>query len=88
MPTSTVLAGETMIEIIPWVLMAWTVLTLELVGRMHRIGFISGLASQGLWLVFDWHVGAWGLIPLALILGWRYIVSYRRWGRILEARPK
>ena len=71
-------------EFVPWVLMAWTVITLELVARMHRIGFISGLASQALWLVFDWHVGAWGLMPLALILGWRYIVGYRRWGRILE----
>jgi hypothetical protein len=71
------------VEIIPWVLMVWTVLTLELIGRMRRIGFISGLASQGLWLVFDWQVGAFGLMPLALILGWRYIAAYRRWGKVL-----
>lgn len=72
-----------MIEVVPWVLAVWTVVTLELVAHLRRIGFISGLASQALWLVFDWHVGAYGLMPLALVLGWRYVSGYRRWGKVL-----
>jgi hypothetical protein len=67
-------------EVLPWVLMGWTVLTMWLLAEKKRIGFLSGLASQALWLVFDWHVAAYGLMPLALILGFIYIKGYRKWG--------
>lgn len=71
-----------LIDLVPWLLSAWTVLTLELLARMNRWGFVSGLASQGLWLVFDWRIGAYGLMPLALILGWRYVAGWRRWSKL------
>lgn len=66
---------------IPWILMAWTVCTMVLLAERHRVGFMSGLASQALWLVFDWQVGAYGLMPLAVILGSVYVRGYVKWGR-------
>ena len=66
-------------QITPWVLMAWTVLTMELAGRKHPLTWHSGIASQGLWLYFDWTVEAWGLMPLALILTVVYVRNLRRW---------
>src|ERR1044072_251586 len=52
-------------EVVPWVLSSWTVLTMFLLSEKNRYGFMSGLASQVLWLAFDWHVEAYGLMPLA-----------------------
>ena len=70
-----------MTEYVPWVLSAWTVLTMWLLSGGRRVGFLFGLASQLLWLVFDAHVHAYGLMPLGLILGVIYVRGYRKWGQ-------
>lgn len=44
-----------------------------------RWACVSGLGAQGLFLVFDWMVGAYGLMPLALIYGAMYVRGWLRW---------
>jgi hypothetical protein len=70
--------------IMPWVLTGFTCVNLWLLGRQRRSGFIVGLAAQPLWLAFDYAVGAYGLMPLALVLGWLYVDGWRRWGRLAQ----
>jgi hypothetical protein len=54
---------------------------LWLLGNKRKEGFAVGLAAQPIWLVFDWHVGAYGLMPLALVLGWLYVSGWMKWKR-------
>ena len=61
--------------------MVWTVATMWLAGNKSEWAWYSGIASQGLWLVFDWHVGAYGLMPLAIILSAVYWRNLQRWRR-------
>ena len=69
-----------MTEYVPWILSAFTCLNIWLVGSKRREGFVVGLVAQPIWLAFDWHVGAYGLMPLALVLGWLYVRGWRKWG--------
>lgn len=71
------------VMIVSWVLSAGTCLNIWLLGRKHRGGFLVGLAAQPVWLYFDYRAGAYGLMPLALILGYLYVQGYRSW-RVVE----
>lgn len=68
-----------MIEIMPWLLSLFTIGNIWLLGKKRRAGFMVGLAAQPLWLAFDFSVGAYGLMPLGLILGYLYIKGWRNW---------
>lgn len=65
------------------VLSVWSALTLYLqthgTVRRARWSCVSGLFSQGLFLMFDYRVGAFGLMPLALVYGAMYVRGLRRW---------
>ncbi len=67
---------------IPWILMVWTVVTMWLAGNKNPLAWYSGIASQALWLVFDWHVEAWGLMPLAIVLTVVYARNLMRWKQV------
>ena len=73
--------------LLSWTLFGFTATNLWLVGNKNRTGFIVGLAAQPVWLVFDFMVGAYGLMPLAIILGWLYVRGWLNWGRLAHARP-
>ena len=66
-------------DFIPWILAAWTVATMILAGNKNPLAWYSGIASQALWLYFDYRVEAWGLMPLAVILTAVYMRNLRRW---------
>ena len=66
--------------ILSWALCAFTVANIWLVGSKRREGFLVGLAAQPVWLVFDLWTGAYGLMPLALVLGFLYVRGWRAWG--------
>ena len=68
-----------MIELLPWGLSALTCLNIWLLGSKQRSGFLVGIGAQIPWLLFDYHVGAYGLMPLAIILGWLYLRGWRNW---------
>jgi hypothetical protein len=61
--------------------MGMTVLNMWLLAKKNRNGFLVGLVSQPIWLVLDVLTGAYGLMPLALVLGFIYIKGYRNWGK-------
>ena len=64
---------------IPWLLAGWTVTTMWLAGNKSVWAWYSGIASQALWLVFDYQVKAWGLMPLAVVLTAVYGRNLLRW---------
>lgn len=68
-------------DYVPWILACWTVVTMILAGNKNPLAWYSGIASQGLWLVFDYHVEAWGLMPLAVVLSVVYTRNLLRWRR-------
>lgn len=68
-----------MIDVVSWALACWTLLNMYLAGNKSVWAWYSGIASQGLWLVFDYAVGAWGLMPLAVLLTAVYVRNIRKW---------
>ncbi len=51
-----------------------TLATLELLlrPRLRLLGCGVGLFSQLFWLALIWNRALWGLLPLTLIMSWRY----------------
>lgn len=64
---------------IPWILAAWTIWSMWLAGNKSPWAWYSGIASQGLWLYFDWRVEAWGLMPLSVVLTIVYARNLVKW---------
>lgn len=65
--------------VIPWILACWTVTSMWLAGNKTPWAWVSGIASQGLWLYFDYRVEAWGLMPLAVVLTAVYLRNLKKW---------
>lgn len=63
-----------------WGLTVFTFLNVWLIGNKRREGFLVGLAAQPVWVVFDIMTGAYGLLPVGLLLGYLYIRGYVKWG--------
>lgn len=70
-----------LVEIIPWVLSSWTLMTMWLAGNKSSWAWVSGLTSQFLWLAFNITYEAWGLIPLSFALMFVYSRNLRKWQR-------
>lgn len=64
---------------VPLLLTGMSVVTLAAINFRRRFGFVVGIAAQGVWLVFDWHVGAVGLMPLAFVYGPLYAHGWWLW---------
>ena len=55
-------------DILPWVTSANTLWAVWLNGHNVRLSWKVSLANQALWLIFIVAFGAWGLLPLTLLL--------------------
>lgn len=62
-----------------WLTGGMTILAMELVARRDWRGWAVGLANQTLWLWLIIDRRMWGLLPLTVILSWRYTVALVRW---------
>lgn len=62
-----------------WVTGAMTLLAMELIARKHWQGWAVGLANQGLWLSLIYTRELYGLLPLTVLLTWRYAVAVGKW---------
>ena len=62
-----------------WVTGAMTLLAMELIARKHWQGWVVGLVNQAFWLILIYAKQLWGLLPLTLLLTWRYAVAVRKW---------
>ena len=62
-----------------WVTGAMTLLAMELIARKHWQGWVVGLVNQAFWLILIYTKQLWGLLPLTLLLTWRYAVAVRKW---------
>lgn len=58
-----------------------TLTTMWLLGRKDYRGWIAGLFSQAIWLVFIFVFGAWMLLTLSIPLIVMYIFNLRKWRR-------
>jgi hypothetical protein len=56
-----------------------TLLSMELIARKRWQGWAVGLANQALWLLLSVQNGLYGLLPLTVLLTWRYYAALRAW---------
>ena len=64
-----------------WITGGLTIWAMELIGRKDWRGWLVGIFNQGLWLWLILDRKLWGLLPLTLILSWRYAAALLRWKR-------
>ena len=69
-------------QLMDWITGAMTLLAMELIARKYWQGWAIGLANQGLWLALIFTRELYGLLPLTVLLAWRYYVAIRAWRRI------
>ena len=62
-----------------WITGAITIVAMELIARGYWQGWAVGLANQILWLWLIVERGLWGLLPLTVVLLWRYAVALTKW---------
>lgn len=74
-----------MVEVTSWFLMGWTVLNMWLIGNKTVWAWYSAIASQAVWLYFDYLVGAYGLMPLAVVLTVIYVRNIRKWRKEMSS---
>ena len=70
-----------MILAISLVTSAMTILMMYLLGSKRRIGFAVSLANQPLWLAIALLTGAYGLLPLQVVMTILAIRGWRNWGK-------
>jgi len=64
---------------LPFLLSAITVWMTFMAGNMHRSAWLVGLFNQALWLVWIIAAGAWGLLPLNIVLWIVYARNHLKW---------
>ena len=62
-----------------WLTGAMTLLAMELISRKRWEGWAIGLANQAFWLALIYQRSLYGLLPLTMLLTWRYAVAIKRW---------
>lgn len=73
---------------LPFLLSAITVWMTLMAGNLHRSAWLVGLANQALWLVWIVAAGAWGLIPLNIVLWVVYSRNHLKWNKTATATAK
>jgi hypothetical protein len=72
------------LQLIPLATSVVTVIGIWLAGNHDPRGWMLGIANQALWLWFIIAFGAWGLLPLLVVLLFTYsrnLVKWRKEGR-------
>lgn len=67
--------------LLQWFVSASTIATVELIARKRVEGWWMGTASQALWVALIVVTEQWGLLPVTLVLLWRYMAGLFRWAR-------
>lgn len=62
-----------------WITGLGTILMIELIGRHYWQGWVVGLINQIFWVWLIVDHALWGLLPLTLVLIWRYTAHLIRW---------
>jgi hypothetical protein len=65
-----------------WLISCITITSMELIARRKWYGWSLGLLNQGFWGYFMvYQKEAYGLLPICLVLTWRYSVAMLKWRR-------
>ena len=73
-------------DIIPWVLSVLTLVTMVMAGNKDIRAWYIGLFAQFIWVAFDIHFAAWGLLPLSFALFYVYVRNIWKWsGWVMES---
>jgi hypothetical protein len=70
---------------LPFLLSAITVWMTLMAGNLHRSAWLVGLFNQALWLVWIVAAGAWGLMPLNVVLWVVYARNHVKWRAAIQA---
>jgi hypothetical protein len=68
-----------MIQILPFVTGALTIVAMWLAGNKRTEAWVVGLVNQGLWVATVVVFEAWGLLPLTVFLTFTYARNLVRW---------
>ena len=68
-------------DLLPWLLSLLTGVTMWLAGNKDKRAWIIGIVAQFFWVAFDIQVGAYGLLPVSVMLFVIYGRNLREWTR-------
>ncbi len=69
-----------------WFVGILTLLSMELIARRRWEGWLVGILNQATWMILCYQQELWGLMPLQVILSWRFTVALMQWRK--ENRAK
>ena len=58
-----------------------TLISINLVARKKRIGFLVGAAAEPVWCYLMWRAEYWGLFSLGVVFFVQYFWAYIKWRR-------
>lgn len=67
------------VDYLPWLLSAITILMTVMAGNKHPKAWAVGLVAQALWLVWIVLSQTWGLLPMNVVLWAVYARNHWRW---------
>jgi nicotinamide riboside transporter PnuC len=70
-----------MTDIWSYILAAGGILQIWLVGKKLKIGWLFGLGTSILWVLFALQTGQYGFIISAAVFGYLHIKNYIDWGK-------
>ncbi|TWU12832.1 hypothetical protein CA54_16580 [Symmachiella macrocystis] len=62
-----------------WIAGFLTLISMEMIARHKWQGWAVGLVNQVTWLVLIFNRELWGLLPLNVVLTWRFSVALMKW---------
>jgi len=65
-----------------WIAGFLTLISMEMIARHKWQGWAVGLANQAVWFVLIYSRELWGLLPLTVILSWRFGVALVKWREV------
>lgn len=66
-------------QILPLIASCVTVYNMYLAGNKDHRAWVLGIFNQFIWLAFIVSFGAWGLLPLTMVLTVMYARNLRKW---------
>jgi hypothetical protein len=75
-------------ELWSWALAAVGLLGIHLAGRKQAVGWLVGVAAQGLWLVYAVVTSQWGFLVTAVAYAAMYGKNWLAWRRETDTRQR
>ena len=74
------------VQVMPWILSFMGIGRKWLLGEKNRWGWVLGIATQLLWLVWMGKAETWGFLPLFIVGMVMNVRNFRKWTKEEEER--